>query len=242
MTSRAPKIGFDRFIHIDWVTSALDVRAGTSDIEALKLLLDSTDLGAEAKRKTRTVLNRIWLEPRADLHEYSTRGIEIRIKFPDIPATALCWGMSVSSYPFFGKIAELIGRLSSLQGDCSAAEIHRRMSEAYGQNETTSRMTNMVIQSLASWGILQRVENGKRLVRPAPVPVDNELLTAWLIESAIRHVGKPIPISNLQSQPILFPFSLRGALGYIVSNSPNLEIRSEGLNGQLVSIRDSSAH
>ena len=40
----------------------------------------------------------------------------------DIPVAALCWGMSVATYPFFGKVAELVGRLSAIQGDCASAE------------------------------------------------------------------------------------------------------------------------
>jgi hypothetical protein len=32
---------------------------------------------------------------------------------PDIPVAALCWGMAVATYPFFGKVAELVGRLSA---------------------------------------------------------------------------------------------------------------------------------
>jgi hypothetical protein len=45
-----------------------------------------------------------------------------------------------------------VGRLSAIQGDCASAEVHRRMSETYGEREGTRRMTNMVIQSQASWG------------------------------------------------------------------------------------------
>ena len=53
-------------------------------------------------------------------------------------------------------VAELVGRLSAIQGDCASAEVHRRMSETYGEREGTRRMTNMVIQSQASWGSVTR--------------------------------------------------------------------------------------
>jgi hypothetical protein len=57
-------------------------------------------LGVEAKKKTRTVLNRLWLEPRAELVDYD-RGVAIYKAQPDIPVAALCWGMAVATYPFF---------------------------------------------------------------------------------------------------------------------------------------------
>lgn len=60
--------------------------------------------------------------------------------------------MAIATYPFFGKVAEFVGRLSALQGDCSGAEVHRRMSEVDGECEGTYRMTNMGLQSQASSG------------------------------------------------------------------------------------------
>jgi len=156
---------------------------------------------------------------------------------PDIPVAALCWGMSVATYPFFGKVAELVGRLSAIQGDCASTEVHRRMSETYGEREGTRRMTNMVIQSQASWGAVERVEKGKRVIRLAPTAIDNDELTAWLIESAVRYAGKPVSVPSLQSLPVLFPFTLTRPLAYVVSNSANLILRSEGPSNQFVALR-----
>ncbi len=237
MNSSAPKIGFDRFIQLDWVAAALNVRAGVAGLDDLNALLDAAELGVEAKRKTRTVLNRLWLEPRAELVDYADRGVAIRKSQPDMPVAALCWGMSVATYPFFGKVAELVGRLSAIQGDCASAEVHRRMSETYGEREGTRRMTNMVIQSQASWGAVERVEKGKRVIRLVPTAIDNDELTAWLIEAAVRYAGKPVAVPSLQSLPVLFPFTLTRPLAYVVSNNTNLILRSEGPTSQLVTLR-----
>ena len=50
----------------------------------------------------------------------------------------------------------------------------------------TYRMTNMVIQSQASWGAVERVEKGKRVIRLAATPIDSDEPTVWLIEAAVR--------------------------------------------------------
>lgn len=215
---------------------ALKVRAGSADLDELNALLDTAGLGVEARKKTRTVLNRLWLEPRAELVGFADRGVEVYKSQADIPVAALCWGMAIAMYPFFGKVAELIGRLSAIQGDCSSAEVHRRMSETYGEREGTRRMTNMVIQSQASWGAVERVENGKRVIRLASTPIDNDLLTAWLLEAAVRYVGKPISLSSLQSLPVLFPFTLTRPLSYVVSTSASLALRSDGPSNQTVDL------
>lgn len=238
MNVLAPRIGFDRFIHLDWATAALKIRAGVAQREDLEALLDAAGLGAAARTKTRTVLNRLWLEPRAELADYADRGAAIFKTHSDMPVAALHWGMAVATYPFFGKVAELIGRLSALQGDCASAEIHRRMSETYGEREGTYRMTNMVIQSQAGWGAVERVEKGKRVIRLAPADVENDTLATWLIEATLRYVGKPLAISRLRSQPVLFPFNLTQSLAYLVSNSEHLAMRAAGPGDQFAALRE----
>ncbi len=237
MNSSAPQIGFDRFIQLDWAAAALNIRAGTAGLDDLNALLAAAGLSLEAKKKTRTVLNRLWLEPRASLVGFADRGVSLYKSQTDVPIAALCWGVAIATYPFFGKVAELVGRLSALQGDCASAEVHRRMSEIYGEREGTRRMTNMVIQSQASWGAVERVEKGKRVIRLAPTTINNDELTAWLIEAAVRYTGKPVSVPTLQSLPVLFPFTLTRPLAYVISNSPNLDLRSEGPSSQFVALR-----
>jgi len=237
VSSSIPQIGFDRFIQIDWATTALNVRIGTSSLDDLNALLDSAGLTLAAKKKTRTVLNRLWLEPRPEMADFVARAIDIYKSQPDISVAVLCWGIAIATYPFFGKVAELAGRLTALQGDCAAAEIHRRMSETYGEREGTRRMTNMVIQTQASWGALERVEKGKRVIRLPQMNISNEALTAWLIEAAVRCVGKPLSVPGLQSLAVLFPFAFTQPLAYVISNSSTLELRSEGSSNQFVAMR-----
>ncbi|MDP2370525.1 hypothetical protein [Rhodoferax sp.] len=208
MIPTAPQIGFDRFIQLDWVAAALNVRAGVASLDALNDLLDAAGLGVAARRKTRTVLNRLWLEPRAELDDFANRGVDIHRTCPDVSVAALTWGMAIATYPFFGKVAELVGRLSSLQGDCAAAEVHRRMSELYGEREGTYRMTNMVLQSQANWGAIERVEKGKRLIRKSPISVVNDRAVAWLMDATLRYSGKAVSVSALQSMAVVDPFVL----------------------------------
>ncbi|GGM23623.1 hypothetical protein ACFQDN_14460 [Pseudomonas asuensis] len=233
----APKIGFDRYIALDWASAALRVRAGLAEPDDLNALLDEAGLGVAARKKTRTVLNRLWLEPRPELASFAERGIALYKANPGVPAAALTWGMGIASYPFFGKVAELVGRLSALQGDCASTEVHRRMSEVYGEREGTYRMTNMVLQSQASWGAIERVEKGKRLIRMQPVVFNNEQMVAWLIEAALRYVGKPLSVPALSSLAVFYPFILDQPLGYLASKSPNLVIHTQGPANQVVRLK-----
>lgn len=239
MNPTAPQIGFDRYIQLDWAATALKVRAGMASLDELNELLDAASLGVAARKKTRTVLNRLWLEPRPELADFANRGVEIHRNSPDVSVVALTWGMAIATYPFFGKVAELVGRLSSLQGDCAATEVHRRMSELYGEREGTYRMTNMVLQSQANWGAIERVEKGRRLIRKLAITVTNDRAVAWLMEATLRYTGKAIPVATLQSMAVIFPLLLDQPLGYVASSSPMLEVRSEGPGNQFVALRSS---
>lgn len=234
--SSAPQIGFDRFISLEWAAAALRVRAGTGTLDELNALLNAAELGVAARKKTRTVLNRLWLKPRPELAGFAERGVAIFKAEPAVPIAALTWGMAIATYPFFGKVAELVGRLLALQGDCASAEVHRRMSETYGEREGTYRMTNMVLQSQANWGAIERVENGKRLVRMKPIVVSNEQAVVWLVEAALRYLGKAVSVSSLPSQIVLYPFVFDQPLSYLVSKSPTLVVYSQGASSQVVSL------
>lgn len=238
MISTAPQIGFDRFIQLDWVAMALKVRAGVADIDELNELLDAAGLGKEAKAKTRTKLNALALEPRTDLADLINRGVAI-FKGTDSAGAlaAFAWGAAIVAYPYFGKVAEFTGRLTSIQGDSAVSEIHRRISEVYGDREVTKRATQAVIQTQANWGAIERVEQGRRLVRLPARRLTSDKMVAWLVESALHYQGRPVSLATLQSLAVIYPFVLDQPLGYLMSNSPTLEVRLEGPSNQFVALR-----
>lgn len=231
----SPQIGFDRYIQLDWARSALRVRAGFETLEELTDSIDASHSGTAAKKKTRTVLNRLWLEPRPELSGLSDRAVAIYKCDPSASVAALTWGMAIATYPFFGAVAEIVGRLLRLQGECSSAEVHRRMAEAYGEREGTRRMTNMVLQSQASWGAIERQRQGKDIRRGARIPVGAEL-GAWLAEATLRYVGRAIPISSFPSYPVLYPFGFAEHLSYDIAQNTNLGVKTDGGGDRIVAL------
>lgn len=228
MSSVTPQIGFDRFIQLDLVRAALRIRAGLAAVDELTGLIDASHAGAAAKKKTLTVLNRLWLEPRPDLVDFADRGVRIYREFPETSISVLTWGMALATYPFFGKVAEIVGRLTALQEDCASAEVHRRMAETYGEREGTRRMTNMVLQSQASWGAIERTMNGKRLARMPKQKLADPELIAWLVESALRCSRSSLSLSSLESAPTLFPFYVNGAARIAINRSKFIDVFLSG--------------
>jgi hypothetical protein len=233
----APQIGFDRFIELDWAATAMRVRGRICEMQELVDLIDATHSGVAAKKKTRTVLNRLWLEPRPDLVSFAERGIDLYRDEPNVPVSALCWGMAIAAYPFFGRVAEIVGRLTALQGDCGSAEVHRRMAEVYGQREGTLRMTNMVLQTQASWGAIERTDRGKRLVRKSKQVLNNAKAGVWLVEASVRYSRKPLAVASIDTLPIIYPFHLGHSLAYSLSKSCALDLIYDTMTDQKVSLK-----
>lgn len=238
MTTFLPHIGFDRYIKLEWAVTALKARAGLTSIDELNALLASENLGKEALGKTQTKLNGLWIAPRSVLLDFADRGAAILKASPATSAVALTWGMALASYPFFAKLAEQVGRLTALQDDCSTAEVHRRMNEVYGEREITRRAGQAVLQTHENWGVIERIEKGRRLRRRPAICVDDPQLVTWLIEAALRYLGKPLALSSVQTSPVLFPFSLEGSLAFLASGSAYIELRSEGPHNQFIALRE----
>lgn len=236
MNSTSAQIGFDRFIRLDCAATALRVKAGVASLDDLTDLIDATHSGPAAKKKTRTVLNRLWLEPRPDLADFADRGVTIYLEAPNTPIVALTWGMALATYPFFGKVAEIVGRLTALQGDCASSEVHRRMAEIFGEREGTRRMTNMVLQSQASWGSIERVDKAKRIVRKSKINLDASPVATWLTEACARYSGRSLPVAGIGSNPTIYPFLLGGSISYLLSQCRFLDLRVDSAGNQVVEL------
>ena len=237
-SSDRPQIGFDRFIQLDWAEAAFRMRAGISNLQHLMDLVDASTPGAAARKKTRTVLNRLWLEPKNDLVDFANRAVGIYLDALATPIAALTWGMAITTYPFFASVAQIVGRLTALQGDCASAEVHRRMAEVYGEREGTRRMTNMVPQSQASWGTIDRIGNGKRLERKVKIDIEASAAASWLVEACLRYGGRPLSIASLDTNPVIYPFNLGSSLSYLLSTVSTLDVRRYGTGNQVVSLKE----
>ena len=66
----------------------------------------------------------------------------------------------------------------------------------------------------------------------------DEIGIAWLVEAVLRYTGKAVSVPTLQSMAVIYPIAFDQPLGYIISNSPSLELRSEGPSNQFAALRE----
>lgn len=237
VSASAPRIGFDRFLALDWVSAAMRVRAGIGSREELVQQLDEAGLTPAIRKKTLTVLNRLWLEPRDDLADFGARGLVVWQRGTGVPPVAFAWAISLATYPYFGKVVELIGRLTALQGDCRASEVHRRMEEVYGQRDGIRRATNMVLQTLVDWCVIERAERGQKILRREAIRLNDDRVIGWLLESALLYAGRAVPAASAGSMAVLYPFALERPLAMVITQADQLELRYHGPGEQLLGLR-----
>lgn len=232
-------IGFDRRLRLSW----LDLTAGLCqeglefDAVAEKLdrqLADEIE-GDEARRKTITVLKRIWVTVPAPSEPFRDQALELAASVD--PEERLCvhWGMALLAYPFFRDVAATVGQLGRLQGRMSLAQVERRMVESWGERTTLVRATQRLIRSFVDWGIMEDT-NELGVYELAPVRrTENQNLALWLLDCAVvSNEADQMPLAELGQLTYLFPFDLPPFLSE-VRRSERFKISRQGLDLEMIS-------
>ena len=110
------------------------------------------------------------------------------------------------------------------------------MAEIYGEREGTRRMTNMVLQSQASWGAIERTYNGKRIERKTAKDLKGAAVSAWLAEACLRYDGRALSVESIETSPAIYPFTLGGSTAYLLSKCSALEMRVDSAGNQVIGL------
>lgn len=159
------QIGFSQRVQLDWLeqTAALVLAGQTREqIETAlqECLRDKLSIGGAAPRGNRekaiTILLKIWASVPHCLQLFRDDGLDHLRRLPHGDHIALHWGMTMAVYPFFGAVAETVGRLMRLQSTCAAAQIQRRIREQLGERETVARAARRILRCFVDWGSSRR--------------------------------------------------------------------------------------
>lgn len=246
--SRRVEVGFSQRIQLDWLelTANLLLAGSTrSEIQTAlnEFLQDKVSVGSESKssgrRKTISILLKIWVGVPANLKPLRNEALELLKISPSHQHIVIHWGMAMAVYPFFGTVAENVGRLIRLQGLFAAASVQRRIKEQLGERETVSRATQRLLRCFVDWGVLQDT-NEKGIYQPASVQlVDNKRLVAWLIEAVLIASNSNSQALGVISQtPALFPFIVSPINLRDVEKNQRLEFFCQGLDESMVMLRN----
>ena len=238
---RPRKIGFDRKLDRDW----LDATAGRlasgatpqQTREAVYHLLEevlSGDASNSARGKTLTVLSAIWLNVPAAIEPLRADAL---VQFNEVTPDerlALHWTMMLAAYPFFLDVAAQTGKLLSLNGDCTFAQVHRRLMERWGERSTLTRAVQRILRSMVGWGVLQEGASagGYRPLSQLPIA---EAVTVLLLEGLLHAEGHGLALDSLTGHSALFPFAL-SLNPLALRQHPRLRVHRQGDQGDWVEL------
>ena len=107
-------MGFDRKIKLNWLEQTAWRASTTDDIKEIRSsieeYLEKEIKGAVAKRKTTTILFRIWVQIPEEHEEMQKRALKMLPNCQLQERIALHWGMTTLAYPFL-DLASICGRL-----------------------------------------------------------------------------------------------------------------------------------
>ena len=238
------QIGFSQRLQLPWLEytanlalSGLDRREMTQSLQ--EYLQDKLSVGGQSERGNRekaiSILLGIWLVGKPDFPELRLTGLDLLRTLPKQQQVTVHWGMTMAVYPFFGAVAENLGRLLRLQETVSSAQVLRRLKERYGERETVLRAAKRILRVFVDWGVLmdtgtpgvyRHIEKNRVLPEGDVIPW---LLLARLVAND-AHSGN---LKALAQHPSLFPFSMETPSPYSFENRKGITVRSYGFENDV---------
>jgi hypothetical protein len=205
------RIGFDRHIKLDWLDTMAGVVKKESDIDKIRLDMHSYFEKEfplyEARRKTITVLLRIWYKVPKEHLDIRNRGLELLPNLEQKDRIWIHWGLILLAFPFVRDISTYLSRCFSLNDICSILEVTRKMEESWGYRTTMKRALDRVIQSFGNWDIIAKDEKSGIIQPKNRLSSNNKHLNLWLLEAILlAEENHSIPFDQINKIPSAFPF------------------------------------
>lgn len=231
-------IGLDRKLQLDWLDATVGLCQGSLDpgvvADRLRQKLESEIVGTEARRKTTTVLLRIWVNVPPEYSHLRDEALQLAAQISPDERLWLHWGLSLLVYPFFRDVAATVGQLSRLQGIFSQAQVQRRMIENWGQRTTLQRAVRRLLRTFVDWGVLRDTDvRGSYDVAPSR-QTEDRTLALWLLDCALQaNEAEQVSLKELGQLSYTFPFDM---LPFVndVRRSERFEISRQGLDLEMV--------
>lgn len=236
------RIGFGKKIRWEWFLLALRYRANGESFDSardeLVQLISETNPGKAAIAKILSNLRQIVFEPVASCEAFAEQGSGLFRQHGSSAAFPVLWGLSITSYSFFARTGETVGRLLRLNDNFTAAEMVRRLTERAGDRAFISRVARYNLSSMLDWQLLSYDERIKRYSRGRVTPLADPEIISWLTEGVLLASGKSAMLqAQVFGNNVLFPFDIRPTpLAHLAVANPRLHVVRQSLTAELIAL------
>lgn len=236
MTEKPVRIGFDRFLALEWADYALELFLSNQDELAnynhLKDYLQQEIKGIETARKTANQLKRMWLNNSfVSLRNKAKENIQQESIFNN---SFYHFGMAINVFPVFYTTCQKIGELGAIQDQFDTRMIIDRVASNFASPTSIPRVVTRVIQTLMDWDY---VLGHNSILTINNVSSQNELTNLWLIDALLCAEKKDeINLSNLVTLPVKMGIDL-GDIRKILAQSNKRNIRGNDFEELVVDRR-----
>lgn len=212
----AADVRFSQRIRLEWLDYAanLSLAGCPKDEMAAKLnerLYETLSVGSDSPRgsraKTIAILTGVWAHRSDRLQLLRGDGLALLRRLPEADRMLVHWCMCMATYPFFGTVAGIVGRLVRLQGTVAAVQAQRRIRERLGERQTVSRAARRLLRTFVDWGALMDTADNGVYRAAAARRVSDAALVLWAIKAMLTSEEDRLrTTASLLQGPQLFPF------------------------------------
>src|ERR1017187_9351672 len=227
-------VGISQKIKRAWLDVVLDRLVTTTDEKELRSLLDThlrEDLpGTESRAKAAGIVLRIWGGSDPKNTSLRDRAVALLPRISGQERIWLHWGMAALAYPFFRDLAEVIGRMLTLQDDFTTIQVQSRLTATWGDRATSKEAAQKLITSLVDWEVLRSTKTKGHFLLTRKMTTTVTDLQLWLLEAMLgASKSDEIEAQQLLRLPESFPFSFTVSVGDL-RNHEGFNIHRQGLD------------
>lgn len=234
-------VGISHRLKRAWLDDLLDRLVQTRDEKELRAFVDQRlreELpGKDSRAKAAGILLRIWSGVDTRHVALRDRAVAMLPRISGQERIWLHWGMAALAYPFFRDLAEVIGRMLTLQDDITNAQVQARLKTAWGDRETSKEAAGKLITSMVDWEVLRATKKLGHFLLARKMSTSVTELQLWLLEAMLSaSASDEIEAQQLLRLPELFPFALTVGVADLRRDA-GFNIHRQGLDTDMVSIR-----
>jgi hypothetical protein len=235
-------VGISQKIKRAWLDAVLDHLVQTTNGKELRAFVDEhlrKELpGTESRAKASGIILRIWSGVPARHVVLRDRALALLPRISGQERIWLHWGMTALAYPFFRDLAEVVGRLLTLQDDFTTAQVQARMITAWGDRATSKEAAQKLVTSLLDWQVLRSTKTKGRFLLARRMTTAVSELQLWLLEVLLwASAAGEIEAQQLLRLPESFPFTFTASLGDL-RRYHGFTIHRQGLDTDMVALRN----